>query len=170
MEKYNEAILELVRSQDEREIELGDTFDIKTSIALVIITFLATQSAEFLRSPLSAWWHTIQRFSVACAVIAGVLALVELIPRKYRLRMSPDEFLNWVDKTKAFYEADGTHDPESSTVERIKDVELDKARTRFAANSAINASKSRLMEWAFYFTMAAMALNLATLIRVAFGR
>lgn len=170
MEAYNETVAEFVRSQDDREVDLGDTFDIKTSIALVIITFLATQSAEFLKTPLSACWHTIQQLSVACLVIAGVLAFLELIPRNYRLRMTPDEFLNWVDQTKTFYKEKGVTDPESSTLERIRSIEIERLKARFAANSAINTWKSRLMGWSFYFTMAAVALNLATLVDLSFGR
>jgi hypothetical protein len=95
MANYDETVMDSLRSQDEREVDLGDTFDIKTSIALVILIFLATQSAEFLKMPLSSFWHLIQQLSVASLVIAGVLALIELIPRDYRLRMPPDTFLNY---------------------------------------------------------------------------
>ncbi len=170
MDGYNETVAEFLRSQDDREVDLGDTFDIKTSIALVIITFLATQSAEFLKTPLSVCWHSVQRLSVACIVVAGVLALLELIPRNYRLRMTPDEFLKWVDQTKTFYQENGATDPEGSTLERIRSIEIEKLKARFTANSAVNAWKSRLMAWSFYFTMAAVALNLATLVGLSFGQ
>jgi hypothetical protein len=104
MNGYDQIISEHLKEQDEREFALGDTLDIKTSIALVIITFLATQSAEFLKASASApRWHIIQQMSVACLVIAGLLALIELIPRNYRLRMNPATFLEWVKQTKAFY-------------------------------------------------------------------
>jgi hypothetical protein len=74
MEKYDAMIMELVKGQDDRELALGDTFDIKTSIALVIITFLATQTANFLKMPLSPCWHLVQILSVVSLVAAGVLA------------------------------------------------------------------------------------------------
>jgi len=166
MNVYEQIISEHLKEQDEREFALGDTLDIKTSIALVIITFLATQSAEFLKGPLSPSWHTIQRFSVACIVIAGVLALLELIPRGYMLRMAPDKFLEWVNETRDFYRSNSATDPDSSTAERINAVEIEKFKDRFKVNSAINQTKTSLMAWSFYFTMAAVGLNLATLLRL----
>jgi hypothetical protein len=168
MNGYDAMISEHLKDQDEREFALGDTLDIKTSIALVIITFLATQSAEFLKGTLSPAWHTIQRLSVGCIVIAGVLALLELIPRGYRLRMTPDKFLEWIKQTREFYAAQGASDPDSSTAERISAVETMKSKDRFTVNSAINDTKASLMAWSFYFTMTAVGLNLATLVKLSF--
>lgn len=164
MSTYDQLIVEHLREQDEHEFALGDTLDLKTSIALVVITFLATQSAEFLKTALSPFWHGVQRVSVGCIVIAGLLALFELIPRGYRLRMTPDKFLEWIQQTREFYQSEGVPDPESSTAERISTVEIEKLTNRFAVNRAINETKSSLMEWSFYSTMAAVALNLLTLI------
>jgi hypothetical protein len=169
MKQYEQIVSEHLKDQDEREFALGDTLDIKTSIALVIITFLATQSAEFLKTALSPCWHTVQRISVVCIVIAGVLALIELIPRGYRLRMTPDRFREWIAQTKDFYISIGATDPDFSTAERISSVEIEKLTDRFKVNRGINEMKSSLMAWSFYFTMAAVALNLATLIRLTFG-
>ena len=167
MNGYEQIISERLHEQDEREFALGDTFDIKTSIALVIITFLATQSADFLKTSLSVSFHRVQIASVICIVGAGILTLFELFPRKYRLRMAPDKFLQWVDETKKHYGANGEADPVSSTVERIHNVEIETIKDRIASNSAINEKKSRLMEWSFYFVMAAVILNLSTLIATA---
>jgi hypothetical protein len=168
MSGYEQMVSERLKDQDEREFALGDTLDIKTSIALVIITFLATQSAEFLKTALPPCWHTIQSISVVCIVLAGVLALLELIPRGYRLRMKPHEFLEWIKKTRDFYLSEGATDPDSSTIQRINAVEVEKLTDRFTANSAINETKALLMAWAFYFTMAAVGLNLATLVKISF--
>jgi hypothetical protein len=166
---YDETIAEIVRSQDERELALGDTFDIKTSIALVVITFLATQSAEFLKEPLSACWHIAQQVSVGFLVIAGALALIELVPRDYRLRMAPDEFLHWVDEVKASYRKSAVQYPEREAIEHIKSIEIEKIKARFSANSSINEQKSWLMNWSFRATMVAVILNLATLVSLSIG-
>ncbi len=84
MNGYEQMISERLKDQDEREFALGDTLDIKTSIALVIITFLATQSAEFLKTTLSPYWHIIQRVSVGCIVIAGVESQAAVLLRSQR--------------------------------------------------------------------------------------
>lgn len=169
MAKYDETVMDFLRSQDEREVDLGDTFDIKTSIALVILIFLAAQSADFLKMPLSYWWHTIQQLSVVCLVVGGVLALLELIPRNYRLRMPPDAFLTWADEVKASYEKSDAPDPESGAIAHIRDVEIKKLKDRFAANSSVNATKSWLVNWSFWATLMAVILNLLTLANVSFG-
>jgi hypothetical protein len=93
--------------------------------------------------------------------------LLELIPRNYRLRTLPDAFLDWANQVKASYEKSDKVDPEGSAMEHIRNVELEKLRVRVAANSSINARKSTLMAWSFYFTMIAVILNLCTLAGLA---
>ena len=148
---------------------MGDTLDIKTSIVLVVITFLATQSGDFLRAkpPLSSFWHDVQVISILFLIAAGVMALFELIPRKYTVRMAPKEFLEWVEKLSSFYKGDA--DAESKIVGAISNAELEKIKTRFARNSAINERKSKLLVWCFRFTLTALALNLFTLLRLSIG-
>jgi hypothetical protein len=163
-EEYDQIILEHLQAQDDLEFELGDTFDIKTSIALVVIIFLASQSGTFLASEMPRHWHTIQISSVFCVVIAGFLAMFALWPRKYKLRMEPDGYLGWVKEVNEFYGGD-----KAKVVEFLRNTQIDRIRKRFARNSAINASKSKLMEWAFYFTVGALALNTATLLALSTG-
>jgi len=98
-----------------------------------------------------------------------LFALCELIPRGYRLKMTPDEFQEWANQTKEFYKSQGATDPDSSTAERVHTVEIEKITNRFKVNSAINEKKSFLMAGSFYFTMVAVALNLATLMGLSFG-
>src|SRR5690348_4795153 len=95
MKELQKTVEEYLKSQDDLEFELGDTLDVKTSIALVLITFLATQSADFLRHnpPLSSFWHVVQVVSAAALIAAGVLAIAELKPRGYIARTEPAEFL-----------------------------------------------------------------------------
>ncbi|MHB1794647.1 MAG: hypothetical protein ACYCPO_06735 [Acidobacteriaceae bacterium] len=164
MEELNQIILEHLQSQDDLEFELGDTFDIKTSIALVIIIFLATQSGGFLSSKMPLHWHNIQIASVACVVIAGFLAMFALWPRNYKLKLEPKGFLGWVKEVKEFY-----GDDKAAVVEFLRSTQIEKIQKRFARNSSINARKSRFMELAFYFTMAALVLNIATLLALSSG-
>lgn len=168
MAEYQREIAESIKNQDETELALGDTLDVKASIALVVIIFLATQSADFLKSspPLSPAWHHVQVWSVFCLIAAGVCAFFELLPRQYEMRMSPAEFIGWVNKLADFYKGDP--DAESKISQDITDTEIKKIEKRFSANSAINARKSLLLDWCFRFTAAALAFNLATLLRLAF--
>lgn len=169
MEEYNQTIAEYIKSQDDLEFELGDTLDIKTSIALVVILFLAGQSAWFLSLSMPRHWHIAQIVSVICISISGVLAVVELLPRKYTVRMSPPEFLCWVEKLRDFYREEGVQSPETSVVEFVRKKEMEKIKARFAKNSSINARKSKLVDWSFRSMLAAIAINLGNLIALSSG-
>jgi hypothetical protein len=173
MTEYDKEIETFIEKQDETEFNLGDTLDVKTSIALIVVTFLATQSAEFLKGnpPLTPCWHDVQLASVLCLVLAGLLAILELVPRKYNLPMAPDDFLGWVDKLEKYYEQ--SPDPKQSTADAKESVlaeihrrETEKIKIRFAKNRRANERKSCLIEWLFRLTMAALVLNLVTLVRL----
>ena len=76
---------ERAKARDQAEASLADTLDVKASILLVLIVFLATLIPDVLRTP--ALPTCIQVLQVVTAVIlsAGVVALtIELWPRKYR--------------------------------------------------------------------------------------
>jgi len=158
---------DIIRDQDDFEFQLGDTLDIKTSIVLVVITFLATQSADFLKGTpiLSPFWSRAQILSILCLIIAGMLALYELLPKKYMVRMPPDQFLKWVEDLSDFYKEEA--DPIAKIDSAINDVEIERIKARFAQNSSINALKSRLLVGSFYFSLTALVINLFTLLSVS---
>lgn len=163
MSEYQETALNFAKSQDDLEFSLGDTLDIKSSILLVVITFLAAQSSGFIsKNPaLASYWHCVQIIAVLLLVTAGVLILIELLPRRYAARMAPDAFLDWIAQLERFYENEP--DRASKILDLIYKAETEKVRVRFARNSHTNALKSRLVEWAFRCALVALMLNLATL-------
>ncbi len=170
MNEYIQYVSDYLKEQDDFEVGLGDTLDIKTSIALVVIIFLATQSAEFLKSPfIPLHWRSAQFGSAICLILAGVLALWELWPREYAFRLGSTEFLNFVEERKAFHREEGEMKPEDKVIEYLRDKDVQRAKDRFANNSRINSTKLFTMRWSFYFTTVALALNLATLLALSFG-
>jgi hypothetical protein len=168
-DELNRLIAENLPAQDELEFELGDTLDIKMSIVLVVIVFLADQSRKFLESPMPLHWENFQRVSVFALIVAGGLSLWELFPREYKTRMGQDEFLGWVEQLKAFYDHEGVANPDAKIVELIRIKDAERTSERIAANKSINARKSRAMEWSFYSVMIAVALNLITLSALSTG-
>ncbi|HET7213626.1 MAG TPA: hypothetical protein VFL79_08560 [Terriglobia bacterium] len=169
MEDYLRSVEEHVKSQDDLEFGLGDTLDVKTSIAVVAITFLATQSAGFLDSKpaLPPWLHFAQFFSILFLAVAGVLALGELWPRKYAARTAPGEFQSWVERLSTFY--NGDPDSASKVITEIARQEIQKSTKRFEHNSKVNTQKFWFLEWCFRLTLFALMLNLLTLVVLAFG-
>ena len=168
-EEYEQIILENLKAQNDLEYQLGDTLDMKTSIALVVIIFLAAQSGSFLASSMPLHWHNIQLASVLCVIVAGVLAVWELIPRTYKVGLAPTEFIEWVQGVKAFYNTAGVADPEAKSVEFIHRKATEQLLTRFAWNRRINAMKSWVVTFVFILTLASLILTLATLAGLSTG-
>lgn len=168
-EMYERMIAEHLRAQNDIEFALGDTLDIKTSIALVVIIFLATQSSGFLASQMPRHWHNVQVLSVVCLIVAGLLAVWELIPRTYKVGLSPAEYAGWLDRVKTFYSTQAVPNPENQSAEFIRRKAIEQMGTRFSENSALNKKKSLAVEWSFYFAMAALVLNLLTLAGLTSG-
>ena len=73
---------ELVADRDRLELSLGDALDVKGSIVLVVITFLATLSGSLLESPgLGRYGRLGQLISIVALAVGGVLAVVSVAPQ-----------------------------------------------------------------------------------------
>jgi hypothetical protein len=168
-DELHHLLVEHLPAQDEFEFKLGDTLDIKMSIFLVAIVFLATQSGVFLALKMPLHWHITQICSLAALVVSLALALWELKPRTYDVRMGNEDLLEWVEKLRAFYDHEGVPDPDARVIEQIQVRDIQRARERIAVNRRINEIKSRFTEWCFYSTMVAAILNAVTLIAQSTG-
>jgi hypothetical protein len=168
-EEIEQIILDNLQSQNELEYQLGDTLDIKTSIVLVVITFLATLSSGLLTTQMPRHWHNIQLASVGCLIFAGLLSVWELIPRTYKVGLAPDKFFEWVQGVKTFYGAEGVSDPDERSLEFIHRKRIDQLRARFTHNRTINAMKSNVVTCVFILTFASLILNLSTLAALSTG-
>ena len=147
--------------RDAKEFSLGDTLDVKTSIILAVIVFLATQSAGFFQSTLSKWACYLQYASVAALILAGIFAVLELRPREYEQEDTPTRYDEWIEKLRIFY-AD-SENAESQVLEQAIIGRTQRARERAEANILVNKRKSDLLTLAFWLTVASLGLNLATL-------
>jgi hypothetical protein len=153
--------------QDDSEFGLGNALDIKTSIVLIVITFLATQSAELLKVSRSGFWHIFPIASAVCLCCAAVFSVAELIPKNYSLRMAPDEFFRWAAERRDSHRKSFEPDPDLSAAREIRDIQVKRLIERYEINSAINNRKSRWLKLSFYFTASALALNLISVLRIA---
>src|SRR5690348_2991559 len=94
---------ENAKEKDTKQFSLGDTLDVKASVILVVIVFLATESGDFFRSNLGVWETRLQYFSVVMLVIAGILAFIELCPREYKTDDSVEAFGEWLHNLEVYY-------------------------------------------------------------------
>lgn len=167
MNDYEQIISEHVKAQDQLEFELGDTIDIKTSIVLVIIIFLATQIGGFFASSsMPLHWRILQIISAVSLTAAGMSCLFELWPKNYKARTDSADFVEWVERTAKYYRAASL---DSKVAEEIRTKEFEKAKDRVANNSFVNAFKLKAMHWAFRFTALSLFLNLTTLLALSSG-
>ncbi len=81
MVEVMQMIRDEIHAKEDLSLRLGDALDIKASIGLAVILFLATQSAYFLDKGLPRIGIAMQLFSILCIVLAAIFALAELWPR-----------------------------------------------------------------------------------------
>jgi hypothetical protein len=138
---------------------LGDVLDAKASIGLVIVTFLAIQTADFLK--VSGPGDELQFWSAVALAVAGALALAELWPRNYQTE-TPESLTGWLQELRDYYQNDA--EAEKRVTAAFTAGLRDRTVERLDANSRLNRRKSTYMTWCYRFTTVAFALNLVTLL------
>lgn len=83
MDNLRTILLKEFSDESERSFVLGDTFDMKASILLVVITFLITQSFSFLAKADLLIIRYGQKAAAFLLAGAGALTIWELFPRDY---------------------------------------------------------------------------------------
>lgn len=151
-----------VRSRDTYELSLGDVLDVKVSILLAAITFLAGLSGGILISvKLPLILKAGQIISLVALSVAGTLALFELWPRNYDFPDLPKSWDAWIESLEKHYA--GKEGQADLTYRAYVEGFIERAGERIEKNHAINLTKSRLMTHCFWVTGLALAVNLLTL-------
>lgn len=151
-----------VRSRDSYELSLGDALDVKVSILLAAITFLAALSGGIIAySGLPVFFKWLQLGSLAALSAAGVLSLWELWPADYSFPHTPKQWAEWIAKLERHYA--GKDDAATLVYRKYVDGVVAMAQERFEANRKINIKKSRLMKKCFLLVATSLGVNLATL-------
>ena len=160
-----EIRLEEIKAKEDLSLRLGDALDMKASIGLVILLFLATQSAYFLDKGLSVYGWWMQIVSIAFTSVAVLLAIFALWPRKYTLpEPESDIVTERIEELRNFYASDPAEYIEPNVTAALIDDETKWAKERIAANQKKNWRKSDGVNWSFWLTVPAIALNLGTLL------
>lgn len=156
-------LVEQYMKEAEYSISLGDALDMKANIWLVVITFLATQTAYFLSKDLHGCIFWGQVASALLLIIAGLLSLWELRPRDYLLfRPSSGAIQAKLEKLRHVH-ADSAHKDELIESE-ILNAQMVWAKQRTESNMAINDEKSALINWSFWLAAGSFVLNFVTLL------
>jgi archaellum biogenesis protein FlaJ (TadC family) len=161
MENLQTILLKEFSDESERSFTLGDAFDMKASILLIVITFLATQTASFLaKADLPVIWYG-QIVAAFLLAGAGVLTIWELLPREY-IFFSPSNGAIERKIAKLQQEHGDGHDHKVS--EHLIEAQIEWARERALKHKSINRRKSSIIYGAFVLIAGAFAINITTVL------
>ena len=158
-----ERLLQDINAKEDLSLRLGDALDVKASIGLALILFIATQTAYFLDKGISHLGITMQLFSIVSIVLAASFALAELWPRTYFLPDPESQYVaNRIEQLKAHYAPYA--DADSYVTSALMEDEILWAKVRIEDDRKKNDKKSSLLNWSFCFTGVAIVLNLLTML------
>lgn len=162
-----ERLLDEINSKEDLTLRLGDALDVKASIGLALIIFLATQSAYFLDKGLSRFGFWMQIASVLCIALAAFFAVYELWPRTYILPKPESDIIPArVKQLKEYFASYPESYPnvQENVADALINDEIGWATSRIADNQEKNWRKSNSLNLSFWATIPALALNIATLL------
>jgi hypothetical protein len=148
-----------IRLQDQAELSLGDTLDVKASILLLIVIFLEGMSVGLIstRWPARSQALNFQLAGAVLLAISGILVLVVIWPRDYAA-----ESQSRASELLAYFEGNPGAEGDPAVAEAILKEDISKALERVTDNHAINATKSRILYFAFYVAALAMAFEVVS--------
>ncbi|MHB1935395.1 MAG: hypothetical protein ACYCOR_02280 [Acidobacteriaceae bacterium] len=147
--------------RDREEFTFGDTLDVKTGLILVILIFLAGQSAELFKSSATYFEKCLQLLSSASLIVGGIFAIFELWPREFLQEAEPQDYDERLLLLRKYYSDEPN--AEEYALTRAFDERIEAAHKRIMKNSWMNEKKSKLLNTSFYCVLFSLATNLATL-------
>lgn len=154
-----QAYLARLEERDSVVFGLSDTHDMKASIALVVIVFLADQSGDLLSGgTLSHALYGTQVVSCALLFLAGAFSLVAMWPRTHHCE-NVDEWREWIDRLRTNHP-----DDDDGVLRAFQAGRVQNLLRRIGANNRVCSLKSRLVIWSFAVSTLALATNLVTLL------
>ncbi|MGA6952630.1 MAG: hypothetical protein WBY96_16645 [Candidatus Sulfotelmatobacter sp.] len=152
---------ERASERDRYELELGDAFDVKASIVLLILTFLGTTSATILTANgLTRFPKLMQIPAIAAVVISGLFCVACLWPKDYLLDDLPETYANWLEDMG---------ESDSERLEGVTSLSFELANGRIAHNHALNRTKAWSLNGAFWSMSIALFIELGAIAYLAFA-
>jgi hypothetical protein len=156
-----EFIDEKARERDRFELELSDTFDVKASIVLLILTFLGTIAATILTAESLAKTVKLAQIPVIAAiVVSGIFCVASLWPRNYLLDDMPERYTDWLAAQDT---------SESAKLQSVTRLNIELANRRINHNHALNRTKSWSLNGAFWSMSVGLFVELGAITYIAFA-
>jgi hypothetical protein len=163
-----DLIIERLSAKDELTFQRGDTLDVKASIVLVVVTFLAAQSVDLLsKGNLTSLERFGQVVAIVSLALAGIVVWLQLWPREYEIEAA-EKLFQWRAELCKFFE--GEPDAGSKVSTLFKNGIIERTVERIEVNGAINKTRSSLLVWSYVFTTLSLGINLVTLLGIGFSQ
>ena len=157
-----QADFQQLAEKDRILFNLSDTLDMKASVSLVVITFLATQTAVFISNEfMSDVLRWLQSTSAVFLAFAGALAMVVLWPREYSVEKS-EEFAGWRARLENYYK--GQDDAQRKVDDEYLAGRIQGLRVQIAENRRLDDRKSLALAWSYRLVGVSLGLNMLTLV------
>ncbi|MHB8541699.1 MAG: hypothetical protein ACYDCD_12280 [Candidatus Acidiferrales bacterium] len=157
-----ESLLNEYIAEHDRILGTCDAYDVKASIWLAVIIFLAVQTGDMLGKGLPRCLLYGQWLSAVLLVAAGVFTLIELYPRDYK-RYAPSNgvIVEWLTRLRERH--NGEADAESVILHKTTSYRISWFTKMITDNKALNRKKANLLLLSFWTTAIAAGTNLTTL-------
>lgn len=162
------AVVERLYAKDAMELDLGNTLDVKASLVLVLITFLAAQTQDWLaKGTLGNSERLGQIVAAASLGAALLLAVAGLWLRKYQVEL-PEQLNVWLAQLREFYGEQS--DAETEIEISVLGWQVDRTLERIRVNGKVNTQRTEFISWSFRCTAAALLIDLATLLHLTLAK
>ena len=135
--------------------------DVKAGLLLVMLVFLAEQAGTLFQGRLDRFETVLEWVSILSLIAGGILAIVQLIPKKYKVLSSPIKYGKWLDDLKAHYSKE--QDPEANALQFAEHTDIVQAVERVEENIELNRKKVLLVKLCFYCVSVSLTANLLCL-------
>jgi hypothetical protein len=147
--------------RDRIELSTGDVLDVKAGLLLVMLVFLAEQTSNIFQANLNAFQAFLDWVSILGLIIGGLLAVVQLMPKKYSVLSYPGAYEKWLHGLRSLYSEE--KNPEAEVMRVAEDAEISQAVERIDRNLELNRNKIRLIKLCFYCVIATFLANIVML-------
>ena len=162
-----QADFQQLAEKDRILFNLSDTLDMKAGVSLVVITFLATQTAGFIgNEALVDVLRWLQSVSAVLLALAGASSMFVLWPREYSVEKS-EEFAGWRARLESYYQ--GQDDAQRKVDDEYLAGRVQGLRVQIAENRRLDDRKSWALAWSYRLTGVSLGLNMLTLIWFGFN-
>jgi hypothetical protein len=155
----DDILRERINEREQILMQQSDSLDVKASILLVAVTFLAGHSMYLLTGNHSGFILWDQRVSVVLQIVAGITLALHLRIRSYQGEKTQD-YPEWRDQVTNHFGKDQTEQIESELNKGI----ITRALERLAEAEWINNSKAKHIARAYWITLIAFCCNLIALV------